>query len=301
MGTGSYFKRFWQLYAMLLLPVIFFALFKYAPMYGVIIAFKDYNIFQGIWKSPWNGIETFRDIFAMQTFKMAFKNTFMLNILDLIVSFPAPIILALMLNEVRQLRLKRVYQTVMYFPHFISWVIIGGLFLQIFATNTGIVNQQLHNIGIGPIPFLSDKYWWIITYLAAGVWHSAGWGTIIYLAALTGINKELYEAAETDGAGRMRRMWHITLPGIRPTIIILFILAIGEMPRIGFERPFILGSPMVSEFSEVLSTFVYKIGLQTGEFSVATAVGLFQSVVALVFLLSANALSKKFGDQQGII
>lgn len=297
MGRGTYFRRYWQLYAMLLLPVMFFALFRYFPMYGIIIAFKDYNLFQGISKSPWNGLETFRTIFTMQTFKTSFRNTFLLNVLDLAISFPAPIILALMLNEVRQMRLKRVFQTVMYFPHFISWVIIGGLFLQMFSTNSGIVNQLLHNGGFNSIPFLSDKYWWLLTYLFAGVWQSAGWGTIIYLAALTGINKELYEAAETDGAGRMRKIWHITLPGIRPTIIILFILAIGEMPRIGFERPFILGNPMVSDFSEVLSTFVYKVGLQTGEFSIATAVGLFQSVVALAFLLSANAISKKFADQ----
>lgn len=296
MGTGSYLRRFWQMYAMLLLPLIYFALFKYGPMYGVIIAFKDYNIFQGMLKSPWNGLDTFRSIFDMQTFKTSFRNTFLLNLLDLIVSFPAPIILALMLNEVIRTRVKRVFQTVMYFPHFISWIIIGGLFLQIFSTNSGIINQLLDKVGVDPIPFLSDKYWWLLTYLFAGVWQSVGWGTIIYLAALTGINKELYEAAETDGAGRLRRVWHITLPGIRPTIIMLFILAIGEMPRIGFERPFILGNVMVSDFSEVLSTFVYKIGLQNGDFSTATAVGLFQSIIALVFLLSANAISKKVSD-----
>ncbi len=297
MSAGSYFRRFWQYYAMLALPIVFFGLFKYGPMYGIIIAFKDYNIFQGMWTSPWNGLETFRTVFSMHTFMTAFRNTFLLNLLDLLVSFPAPIILALLLNEVRQRRTKKVFQTVMYFPHFVSWVIIGGLFLQIFATNTGIINQMLNNAGYDSIPFLTNKYWWLFTYLAAGVWQSVGWGTIIYLAALTGINKELYEAAETDGAGRMRRMWHITLPGIRPTIIILFILAIGEMPRIGFERPYILGNAMVSDFSEVLSTFVYKIGLQTGEFSIATAVGLFQSVIALVFLLSANAISKKNAGQ----
>ncbi|MGG1516510.1 ABC transporter permease subunit [Paenibacillus oryzisoli] len=300
MSVGSYVRRFWQFYVMLLFPILFFGLFKYGPMYGIIIAFKDYSIFQGMWTSPWNGLETFRNVFAMHTFTVAFRNTFLLNLLDLLVSFPAPIILALMLNEVRQKWTKKVFQTVMYFPHFVSWVIIGGLFLQIFATNTGIINQLLSSAGYDSIPFLTNKYWWLITYLAAGVWQSVGWGTIIYLAALTGINKELYEAAETDGAGRMRRMWHITLPGIRPTIIILFILAIGEMPRIGFERPFILGNAMVSDFSEVLSTFVYKVGLQTGEFSTATAVGLFQSVIALVFLLSANAISKKSAGQ-GII
>src|SRR5690606_41898147 len=195
--------------------------FRYEPMYGIIIAFKDYNIFQGMFASPWNGLDTFREVFGMRTFSIAFRNTFLLNIIDLAVSFPAPIILALMLNEVMRSKLKKVFQTVMYFPHFVSWVIIGGLFLQVFATNTGIINQMLNNAGYDSIPFLTHKYWWLITYLAAGVWQSVGWGTIIYLAALTGINKELYDAAETDGAGRMRKMWHITLPGIRPTIIIL--------------------------------------------------------------------------------
>jgi putative aldouronate transport system permease protein len=299
-GLRLYMFRYWQLYAMLVLPVAFFVVFKYGPMYGVVIAFKDFNLFQGINKSPWIGFDTFREMFDMQDFFTALKNTFMLNFLDLVVSFPAPILMALMLNEVRVVWFKKASQTILYLPHFISWIIIGGIVYQVFGTNSGIVNHLLGNLGIGPIPFLSDKWYWLITYLGTGVWQSAGWGTIIYLAALTGINKELYEAAEVDGASRLRRIWHITIPGIKPTIIVLLILKLGEMVQIGFDRPFIIGNVQVREFSEVLSTFVYKMGMQTGQYSLATAVGFFQAVVGLVFILSANYISKKTTDQ-GII
>ncbi|MFH5184159.1 ABC transporter permease [Paenibacillus sp. TAB 01] len=289
--------RYWQLYAMLLLPLVYFVVFKYGPMYGVTIAFKEFNLFQGINKSPWIGLATFREIFKMDAFYVALRNTFMLNFLDLIFSFPAPIVLALMLNELGRVWFKKLSQTILYLPHFISWVIIGGIVYQAFSTNSGVVNHLLGNIGIGPVPFLSDKYYWLITYLGTGIWQSAGWGTIIYLAALTAINKELYEAADVDGAGRFAKIWNITLPGIRSTIIVLLILKLGEMVQIGFDRPFVIGNVTVAEFSQVLSTFVYKMGMQTGEYSVATAVGFFQAVVGLVFILSSNYISKKTTDE----
>ena len=299
-GLRVYLFRYWQLYAMLMLPVTFFIIFKYGPMYGVLIAFKDYNLFQGINKSPWIGLATFKEMFGMQDFYTALKNTFMLNLLDMVVSFPAPILLALMLNEVRVVWFKKMSQTVLYLPHFISWIIIGGIVYQVFGTNSGIVNHLLGSLGIHPFLFLSDKFYWLITYLGTGVWQSAGWGTIIYLAALTGINKELYEAAEVDGAGRLRRIWNITIPGIKSTIIVLLILKLGEMVQIGFDRPFVIGNVTVREFSEVLSTFVYKMGMQNGLYSLATAVGFFQGIVGLVFILGANYISKKTTDQ-GII
>lgn len=299
-GFSVYLNRYWQLYALLVLPIVFFIIFKYGPMYGVLIAFEDYNLFQGISGSPWVGLDTFRAVFKMQDFYTALKNTFMLNFLDLIVSFPAPILLAIMLNELRIIWFKKLSQTILYLPHFISWIIIGGIVYQVFSTNTGILNHMLGYLGIGPIPFLSDKYYWLLTYLGTGVWQSAGWGTIIYLAALTGISKELYEAAEVDGAGRLNRIWHITIPGIKPTIIVLLILKLGEMVQIGFDRPFVIGNVQVREFSEVLSTFVYKMGLQSGQYSVATAVGFFQAVVGLVFILASNYISKKT-TEQGII
>jgi putative aldouronate transport system permease protein len=265
-------------------------------MYGVTIAFKNFNLFKGIAKSPWVGLDVFKEVFQMRSFYTALKNTFMLNLLDLIVSFPAPIILALMLNELKARRFKKFAQTALYLPHFLSWIIIGGIMYQVFATNSGIANLLLGHLGIDPIPFLTNKYYWLITYLAVGVWQSAGWGTIIYLAAITGVNKELYEAAAVDGAGRFSKMRNVTLPGIRSTIVVLLILKIGDIVQIGFDRPYVIGNVSVNEFSEVISTFVYKVGIQTSQFSIAASVGLFQAVVGLVLLLSANYIAKKITE-----
>jgi len=289
--------RDWQLYLLLLLPLAYFIIFKYAPMLGVVIAFKDYNMFQGILASPWVGFETFREVFQMDGFYNALRNTFLLNFLDLVVSFPIPIVLAILLNELRIKWFKKGAQTILYLPHFISWVIIGGMAIQLLATNNGIVNNLLKSLGMKVIPFLTEPVYWVLTYLGIGIWQSAGWGTIIYLAALTGINKDLYEAADVDGASRMRKIWHITLPGIKPTIIILLIINIGHMASIGFDRPFVLSNPLVTDVSEVISTYVYKIGIQSARYTIATAIGLFQAVVGLIFLLSADYISRKVNDQ----
>ncbi|WP_338113238.1 ABC transporter permease [Paenibacillus artemisiicola] len=291
-----YFARNWQLYALLVLPLAYFLIFKYGPMYGILIAFQDYNLFKGITGSPWVGLDVFREIFGMSGFYEALRNTFLLNLLDLLVSFPAPIVLALLLNELAGRRFKKFAQTALYLPHFLSWVIIGGMMYQVFATNSGIVNELLGRLGVAPIPFLTDKYDWLVTYLAVGVWQSAGWGTIVYLAAIAGVNAELYEAAAVDGAGRLRRIWSVTLPGIRPTIVVLLVLKIGELVQIGFDRPFVLGNVSVRDFSEVISTFVYKTGIQTAQFSTATAVGLFQAAVGIVLLLGSNYLAKKITE-----
>jgi putative aldouronate transport system permease protein len=261
------------------------------------IAFKEYNMFAGVAKSPWIGFANFKEIFGMKDFSLALRNTLLLNIMDLLFGFPAPILLAILLNELRALRFKKLAQTLLYLPHFLSWVIIGGMVLQIFAPATGIVNALIIRMGGRSIPFLIDKWYWLFTYTAIGIWQSAGWGTIIYLAAITGINEELYEAAEVDGAGRLRKVWHITLPGIRPTIVILLILNVGRMINIGFERPYTIGNVLVRDFSEVLSTFVYRIGIQSMRFSIATAAGVFQSVVGLVLLLITNSVAKRLGEQ----
>lgn len=287
----------WQLYALLSLPMLYFLIFKYIPMYGVTIAFKDFNMFQGMLKSPWVGLDAFREIFLMKDFYKVLRNTMMLNLLDLVVSFPAPIILAVLLNEIRVKWFKKGAQTVLYLPHFISWVIIGGMVYQLLSTNTGLVNILLKSSGMKAIPFLTEPVYWVITYVGSGVWQNAGWGTIIYLAALAGINKELYEAADVDGAGRLRKIWNITIPGIKPTIMILLIINIGHMASIGFERPFVLANPLVNDVSDVISTFVYKVGINSARFTIATAIGLFQAVVGLVFLLSSNYISKKVTDQ----
>jgi putative aldouronate transport system permease protein len=290
------FKRDYLLYALLLLPMAYFVIFRYAPIYGVLMAFQDYNIFQGISGSEWVGLDVFHFIFQQDSFYRALKNTLFLNLLDLAAGFPAPIILAVLLNELRFTRFKKLMQTVLYLPHFLSWVIIGGMVYLMFSSG-GMANTILSGIGLGKIEFLSDKTNWLIMYVAVGIWQSAGWGTILYLAAIIGINKDLYEAAGMDGCSRLRKIWHITLPGIKPTIIILLILQIGRMVSIGFDRPFVMGNSLVSDYSDVISTYVYRVGIGSGDFSQATAVGLFQSVVGLIFLVSANYISKKIGEQ----
>jgi putative aldouronate transport system permease protein len=290
------FKRQWPLYLLMVIPMTYFIVFKYIPMAGVVVAFKDYNIFKGVWASEWVGLDVFREIFSMPQFYRALRNTLMLNVFALLM-FPIPIILAILLNELRVHWYKRVSQTLLYLPHFISWVIVGGMAIQLLATNTGSVNEFIKSLGGQPIPFLQDEFMWILTYTGAGVWHYAGWGTILYLAALTSINKELYEAADVDGASRLRKMWHITLPGIKPTIIVLFILQIGHMADIGFEQPYALQNGYVMDVAQVISTYVYTVGIQSAQFSLATAVGLFQSVIGLILLLTAELLSRKINNQ----
>lgn len=293
-----YMKNNYLLYLFLILPLAYYAVFRYGPMYGILTAFKDYNIFQGVFKSPWNNFASFKEIFGMEIFWYTVRNTFLLNILDLILGFPAPILLSIILSEVAIKWLKKVSQTILYLPHFLSWVIIGTISLQLFSPETGLVNILLTKMGAAePVPFLTDPYVWLLTYALLGIWQSVGWNSIIYLAAISGINQELYEAAIVDGAGRLRKIWHITLPGIKPTIVILLIMQVGRMLSIGFDRPYIIGNPLVKEFAEVISTYVYRIGLQSFQFSIATAVGLFQSVVGLIFLLSTNYFAGKVGEQ----
>lgn len=290
-------RRDYQLYLLLALPVLYFVVFKYIPMYGAAIAFQDYNIFGGITGSEWIGFENFRQLFSMSQFYVVVRNTLVLNFLDLVFSFPAPILLAILLNELTVNWYKKFAQTLLYLPHFISWIIIGGLVYQMFATNGGLVNNLVTALGFNPIPFLTEKGAWLMVYLGTGIWQSAGWGTIIYLAALTGINKELYEAADVDGAGRLKKIWHITLPGIRSTVVVMLIMQLGKIMTIGFERPFVMGNTLVMDYSEVISTFVYKAGLQSAQFSLATAMGLFQALVGLIFVITANTIAKRFGEQ----
>jgi ABC-type polysaccharide transport system, permease component len=287
----------YQLYLLMLLPIAYFILFKYIPMYGAAIAFQDYSIFKGVTGSEWIGFENFQELFKMSQFYDVVRNTLMLNLLDLIFSFPAPIFLALLLNELRVLWFKKTAQTLLYLPHFISWIIIGGLVYQMFSNKGGLINNVVTSLGFDSIPFLTEKNHWLFVYLGTGIWQSAGWGTIIYLAALTGINRDLYEAADVDGAGRLKKMWHITLPGIRPTIVVMLIMQLGHIMTIGFERPFVMGNTLVMDYAEVISTFVYKAGLQSAQFSLATAMGLFQALVGLFFVILSNTIAKKFGEQ----
>ena len=297
-GSG-WFARDWRLYLMLVLPVAFYLIFCYKPMIGIIVAFEKYNKFKGMWGSEWVGLENFKFVMGMSDFGTALTNTLWLNFLGLVAGFPVPIILAIMLNEMRSIRVKKVSQTLLYLPHFLSWIIIGGMVLQIFAPTSGVVNATLLNWGWidKSIPFLTDGPHWQFTYTLVGVWQGMGWGTILYLSAITGINMELFEAAKIDGANKMQQIWHVTLPGIRPTIVVLLILSVGQMMNISFDRPQVLGNAQVRKFCDVLSTFVYRTGIENHKYERATAVGLFQSLVGLVMISSANFVSKKLGEE----
>ena len=298
-----YLKRYWQLYLMLALPIIYLLVFKYAPMRYIIIAFKDYKLNTKLLDMPWATTGGELDIFkhfkkAMNVdFYNALRNNVTLNLMDLFFGFPAPIIFALILNELPFKRFKKTVQTIAYMPHFLSWVIIYSLSIQLFAPTGGLVNQFLVLSGHEAIPFLNESGHWIFTYIMMGIWQSFGWGSIIYLAAIAGINPELYEAAAVDGAGRFRKMWHVTLPGIKSTIIVLLIMNLGGIVGGAFDRIYAMQNPLVLDVAETIATFVYKNGVKQNKFSLSTAVGLFQSVVGLFFLLGANTLSRKLGER----
>jgi len=295
-----YMKQHWTLYLLLLFPLAYVVIFKYIPITYIQIAFKKYNITQSVWKMEWAGnygFEYFIKAFSNRDFIYALRNTLMLNFLDLIVGFPAPIMLAIVLNELVFKRFKRITQTIVYMPHFLSWIIISGLALQLFAPTNGLVNIIANKLGFASIPFLNSSVHWVWTYVWLGVWQSVGWNTIIYLAAITSISPELYEAASVDGAGRIKKMWHITLPGLRPTIIVLLILSLGRILGSDFDRPYALGNKLVSDVSNVISTFVYTNGIRGLQFSLTTAVGLFQSAVGVIFIFGANYLAGKFGER----
>lgn len=295
-GAMYYIKKDFVLYLFLVIPIIYFLIFHYAPMYGIVIAFKDYNLFKGVFGSAWIGFDVFKEIFRMPEFYRALRNTMILNLLTLFIGFPAPIILAIIIHEIPFKGFKKFTQLVVYMPHFLSWIIIGGIALQIFSPTTGLINQLIIAAGKEPIPFLTEKWHWLVVYIGVDIWHAAGWGTILYLAAITGINSELYESAEIDGAGRLKKIWHITLPGIKPTIVTLLILHMGKMMSISFDQPYLLGNTFVKDFSEVISTFVYRVGLQSSRFNVATAVGLFQSIVGIILVLLTNFIAEKLGE-----
>jgi putative aldouronate transport system permease protein len=293
----TYIKRTWMLYLMLLLPMVFFLIFRYVPMTNIVIAFKEYNLFRGVWDSPWVGGKWFVQAFRSRDFGNALRNTLVLNLLDLVVGFPAPVILAILLNELPWRTYKKFTQTVVYLPHFLSWIIISGIASQLFAPSGGVINIALGKMGIGPIDFLMDNTLWVGTYVGLGVWKEMGWGTIVYLAAITAINPETYEAAEVDGAGRWGKIWHVTLPGLRPTIVVLFIMNLGRILGSEFDRPYTLANPRVMEVADVISTLVYRVGIRSQQFSYTAAIGLFQSVVCVIFLVAANTLAKKFGER----
>ena len=291
-------KRDWQLYLLLLIPLVLVFVFSYGAYPGLRMAFMDYKPAKGYAGSKWVGFGTFQKIFKDADFIRALRNSVVFNISDLLVGFPMPIILALILNELRFQKFKKVSQTILYLPHFLSWAIIGSVALTMFKPSSGLVNVALMNAGFiqEGIPFLNEKWHWAVTYLLIGVWQGMGWGSILYLAAITGINGELYEAAMIDGANRWQRMWHITLPGIRSTIVTLLIMNLGRVMGSNLERLTALENTQVKDFQYQLAVYIYNKGLGTGKFSMATAVGLFQSLIGLFLVLISDRIAKKLGE-----
>ena len=287
-------KNKWK-YIMILPVIIYIAVFCYKPMYGVIIAFKNFRPAVGIMDSPWVGLKHFITFFNDYNFWRILKNTFSISALSILFGFPAPILLALLINEIRNTKFKRAVQTISYMPYFISMVIICGL-IKTFCQSDGIITDLVVALGGERVNLLASKNWFYPIYIISNIWQNNGWDSIIYLAALAGIDQEQYEAARVDGAGRIRQIISVTLPGLMPTITILFILKMGNILNVGFEKILLLYSPTTYEVADVISTYVYRIGILDANFSYSTAIGLFNSVVNIIFLLLTNALSKKMNN-----
>ena len=294
----DFMKRDWQLYLMLLLPVVFVLLFKFAAYPGLRMAFMNFKPALGYDGSKWVGMDIFIKIFNDKSFFTALKNSLVFNIMDLAIGFPVPIILAILINEVKFPRFKKVTQTLLYLPHFLSWVIVASVALSLFKPETGLINIILMNNGVieEGIPFLTEKWHWAVSYLVLGVWQNMGWGTIIYLAAITGINGELYEAATVDGANRWKKIKHITIPSLRGTMITLLIMNLGRVMNSNFERLNAFDNVQVRDFQYQLAVYIFEKGLQGGNFSRATAVGLFQSLVGLILVVLADRVAKSMGE-----
>ncbi|WP_413773643.1 MULTISPECIES: ABC transporter permease [Paenibacillus] len=286
-------RRNWQLYVLFAPVLLYFIVFHYVPMYGVQIAFRDFIATKGILDSPWVGLKHFERFFDSYYFWRILRNTLGIGLYELAVGFPIPIILALMINEVRNSKFRRMVQTVTYAPHFLSTVVMVGMIMMFLSPVSGLVNQVIAAFGGEPISFMTEPSWFKSIYVWSGVWQGMGWSSIIYLAALAGIDPQLHEAAKVDGASWLRRIWHINLPGIMPTIVILLILNIGSILGVGFEKVFLMQNSLNMEASDVISTNVYRSGILGAQYSYSAAVGLFNSVVNFILLISVNRIARK--------
>lgn len=290
-------KRGIPLYLMILPGLIYFIIFKYMPMAGIVIAFQQFDPFEGFLKSDWVGLDNFRKLFSEQDFLKLLQNTLFLSCLNLVLFFPAPIVLALLLNEARIKWFRKLVQTVVYVPHFLSWVIVVSLTILLFSVQEGGINKLLVNWDFAPIALLTDSDYFRFLYVSQSIWKEAGWSAVIFFAALASIDPTLYEAAVVDGAGRWRQMWHITLPGLRTTIIILFILRVGYLMDTSFEHILLMQNPTNLHLSDVFDTYVYRVGILQGDFSYTTTVGLFKSFIGLSLILIVNRVAKKVGEE----
>lgn len=288
-------KRNRGLYIMIIPVIAFYLVFCYKPMYGALMAFQNFSPKRGIFGSEWVGFSNFRMFFQSKDFYRLLRNTLYISISNIVFSFPAPIILALLINEINRKRFAKVVQTVTYLPHFISLVVVCGMIRE-FVSDTGIITHVLGFFGVPQTNLLNESKAFVPIYIVSGIWQEVGWGTIIYLAALTGINQELYEAASIDGAGRLRRVWSITLPGLIPTIVTLLILRLGSVMNVGFEKIILLYNSMTRDVADVISTYVYRMGLIKKDYGFSTAVGLFNSVINFAFVILANAISRKVNE-----
>jgi putative aldouronate transport system permease protein len=289
------FARNKYIYLMLVPVVLYYLVFHYGPMYGALMAFQDYNMAKGIWGSTWVGLQNFTDFFSSIYFFRLLRNTLAINVIDLVLHFPAPIIFALLLNEITSPWFKRTVQTITYMPHFISLVVVVGMMVD-FLARDGLINSLLAPFGYKPTAFLqqADLYWWI--FVGSAIWQGIGWGSIIYLAAITNVDPTLYEAAVVDGANRLRQLWHITLPSIMPIIIIMLILRVGHMMNVGYEKTILLYNPMTYETADVINSYVYRKGIMQADYGFSAAVGLFNSVVNFGLLILANRMSKRLSE-----
>lgn len=294
---GPYLKRHKYMYMMLIPALVYYLVFHYLPMVGAVMAFQKYNPMVGIWGSQFVGFKHFEQLFSLRKFYQVFWNTLSISFIRLLFGFPFPIIVALLLNEVRQQKLKRTIQTAIYVPQFISWVVLGGILTSLLSSSGGVINGLIETLGGKPIPFLTDNRYFVPTMVVSMIWKTFGWNTIIYLAALSGVDPQLYEAATMDGANRWKQLIHITLPAISSTIIVVLIMRIGSLMQAGFEQIFVLYHPGVYATADIIDTYVYRIGLQDGKYELATAVGLFKSVVNFLLIIMANKVARSFGEE----
>ena len=285
--------RCWQLYVLMLPALVYIVLFAYKPMYGILIAFKDFSMKKGILASPWVGFKNFERLFSSYWFPIILKNTLTISLLSLVIGFPIPIILALLLNEVRSNKFRSMVQTFSYAPHFISMVVMCGMVAMFLSPTTGVVNKLLNALGMESVFFMQEAGLFKWVYVLSGVWQGTGWSSVIYFAALSGVDKSLLEAADMDGATRLHKIWHVNLPVILPTILVMLILQCGSLLSVGYEKAYLLQTSSNLTGSEIISTYVYKVGLVQSDFSFSTAAGLFNTVVNCIILISANQLSKK--------
>ncbi len=293
---GASYWRHRYLVLLLIPTIIYFVIFKYVPMYGIIMAFQKYYPLKGVMGSPWVGFDNFRELFTSPYFARVFRNTIVISFYKLIFGFPAPIILALLLNEVRRLKFKKAVQTISYLPHFLSWVVLAGIFIEFLSPSRGPINILLVQIGLDPVFFFADEKTFRGLLVGTQIWQSVGWSSIVYVAAMAGIDPQLYEVAEIDGAGRLRKIFNITLPSIAPVIIVMFIFACGSIINDNFEQIYNFLNPKVLSVGEVISTYTYKEGLLRMNYGYSTAVGIFKNIIAFGLVLLANTIARKTSD-----